>query len=642
MEKKKFNINNYFNVKLFFEAFKQTRIVALIFFVCMNVYAIFCPILLKSDVYVKGEDIPQETLLDVFSCMFPLLGLIFVAVPIMYLILFSFQTKRNASDFYHSLPVKRSCQFISYIAAIFSWVCFITITFTTITIISANITWSYFVIDYAVILSYAVNVLICTALMIGVFSLGTALTGTLTSNVISSYGLLIIPRIILVVFWELLVNKALTLTDNSGWLVFDYRCNIAFSQILDTFAYEGEISAFGLLGRYSLYTAILALIYIVIGLILFVTRPSETATKSFRTKKLFMFLKYGTGFIISLILVIDVYEDYKMIYEHTLEYILIIIGVGLSMFALEAAFSKSIKSGLKSILATPIILLLDVALIFGITAIANHYDNERINPDNVDYVYVEYDYYYYFSRISNMDIDYYGGFDYLSSSLCNTKITDQEIIDYLLDIYNSDRAKKADKFPYHDFRSIEVTFDSTVGEKTRCIYLTDVEFNTIGKMLLEDKNILKALGTFPEGDAIALSTYDLNAELTHTLYETLLEELEASKDQNLYMELLKVSSGYTNICVETYITLEFYEDGELWYYEIPVTILTPKTYALYMNSVNQVSSDDITNILAKADNVDENSNLYIWVDIYKMMPDGTMSDSHSYYGHEQINKYGND
>ena len=644
MENKKFNINNYFNTKLFFEAFKQTRIVSLIFFICLSVYAIFCPIILKSDVYIEElGDIPQETLLDIFTCMFPLLGLIFIAVPVMYIILFSFQTKRNASDFYHSLPVKRSCHFISYVAAIFSWACIITFTYTLITIISANITWSYFIIDYAVILSYAINVLICCALIIGVFSIGTALTGTLTSNVISSFGLLVIPRVIIFVFWELLISESLTLTDNSARFIFNNKCNILFAQLIDTFAYEGERSVFGILGGYSLYTAILALIYTGVGLILFVTRPSEIATKNFRNKKIFMFLKYGSGFIISLILVADVYENYKMLHEHTLEYLLIVIAVGLIMFALEASFSRSIKSGLKSILATPFILLLDVALIFGLTAITNHYDNERIDPNNVDYVYVEYDYYYYFSRVSNMDIDDFYGVDSLSSSLWETKITNPEILDYLLDIYNSDRAKRAEAMPYHGFIEIEVTFDSAIGEKTRCLHLTTVEFTTLGKMLLEDKNIQKTMGTYPEGDSIALNVYNsLDPEQTRRLYKTLLNELNEFNNESLYLELLKVSSGYSDVDVAAYVSAEYYKDGVLCYTEIPITPLTPKSYAMFINAANKAASDGINNVLNKTDNKDDKTNLYVCVNIYKISAEGTSYDHQTYYAEKMVNKFGDD
>ena len=65
MNKSKFNIRNYFNGKLFWEAFKQIRIVGLIFFVCLSVIAIFAPFLIYSDYFDREETNMMEILLDI-------------------------------------------------------------------------------------------------------------------------------------------------------------------------------------------------------------------------------------------------------------------------------------------------------------------------------------------------------------------------------------------------------------------------------------------------------------------------------------------------------------------------------------------------------------------------------------------------
>ena len=180
MNKNKFKISNIFNGKLFVEAFKQIRVVGLIFFVCLNALAIFAPILLKSDTVDMG--LTRQILFDIESSMFPLISLIYIVAPIMFIILFKFLIKRNGSDFHHSLPVKRSCLFITYISAILSWLLLLAISYTTILVISANLCTSLFVIDYSVIIAYLVNIIVSSFIIIGVFSIGTAISGTLTSN----------------------------------------------------------------------------------------------------------------------------------------------------------------------------------------------------------------------------------------------------------------------------------------------------------------------------------------------------------------------------------------------------------------------------------------------------------------------------
>ena len=643
MEKKKFNINNYFNAKLFLEALKQIRVVALIFFVCLSVEAIFVPIMIKSDYYNIYEITNAEILLNIKDCMYPLLSLVFIATPIMYIVLFSFQTKRSASDFHHSLPVKRNCQFLSYIAAIFAWVLTISITYIVILIISANMTSSYFIINYSIIFNQFINLLICNAVIIGVFSIGTSLTGTLTSNIISSFGILLVPRFIIMALVELVTDHSMTLTYDSECFIFNNTCNIVFAQLLDIISFENDGALINVISKYSLYSLVLAIVYIAIGLKLFTTRPSEIASKSFRNKKIFFALKCGAGFFISLILVYDIYDaainlDFSKIAEHSLQYTLVIIAIGLSMFALEAAFTKSIKSGLKTILITPFILILDVIIIFSASQLANHFDNERINPDNVDYVCVEYDYYYYFTHISETDVDYFTGYYSFETLLQNAKLTDQKIIDYLLSIYNSDRVQKAKDMPYHGYRELYVTFDSTLGEKTRCLYLTEAEYKSLATMLFDNKTIQKCMATYPENDQIALRCMNesLSVEQTHKLYDSLLKEVKVLSDNGKSYELFKTNSYSSEYDCISGFYVEFYNNGEFWEMEIPISTLTPESYALYMTYVNETCKNDVLDILNKIQSPDKEKHFYASGDVINLLPDGSYNEH--YYYHEDENQ----
>ena len=638
MNKSKFNIRNYFNGKLFWEAFKQIRIVGLIFLVCLSAIAMFYPAILYTEYRDFGETIVQEMLLNIGSCMTPLSLLCFVATPIMFLVLFGFQTKRSGSDFYHSLPLKRSCQFITYVAAIFSWVLLITTAYTIVLTIAANVTSRYFVIDYSVIFYYAVNYLISSAIILGVFAIGTSLTGTLTSNIIMSAGILLIPRIIIMVLFDMIVDNAITLTYDSGFFIFNENCNIVFAHIFESFLFEENSGVLGSLNIFSLYSIILALIYLVIGLKLFITRPSEIANKSFRNKKIFALLKYGTGFIVSLFLVSEVYvcvisNNYDAISDNIIPYIVLVVAIGLSMFALEAAFTKSIKSGLKTALATPLILLLDLAFIFGASALTNHYNNEKIDKASVDYVNVAFDFHSYMDDGSEEYFSYFYGYYELQDTLDNTKITDTKIIDFLLDIYNSDRVKKVEKSyygDYYNYRDIKVTFNTAFGEKSRYVYLTEMEFKNLGKMLCTDKNILSNFIDYPDSDSSAVICHQLSIEQSHSIYETYIKEISKLPEDKVITDLLGLYSGSSTIEVLDYLYVEFYRNGKACSYELPITLLTPETYLLYLNYTNEISKNDTLEILLKTEDANDSSEILVYADIYDVKL-GEEANQHSYY-----------
>ena len=114
MNKKKFNISNLFNEKLFFEAFKQIRVVGLTAFVILGALGVFMPLLHMIENNESLSHYQSAQLFDTDAFMWPLLALIFIVAPLMFIMLFNFLTKRSGSDFYHSLPVKRITLFTTF------------------------------------------------------------------------------------------------------------------------------------------------------------------------------------------------------------------------------------------------------------------------------------------------------------------------------------------------------------------------------------------------------------------------------------------------------------------------------------------------------------------------------------------------
>lgn len=117
---------SWFSFRLYQEGLRQLRLIGIMGMVILGLEAILIPVgrvvsLRQMEHYAEGGRVSKELLN--FPEMHPLLVLCFcVLAPLMVLYLFHFLNKRNASDFYHAIPETRLCLFISFFAAVVTWI----------------------------------------------------------------------------------------------------------------------------------------------------------------------------------------------------------------------------------------------------------------------------------------------------------------------------------------------------------------------------------------------------------------------------------------------------------------------------------------------------------------------------------------
>lgn len=636
MNKKKFNISNYFSGKLFFEAFKQLRVVGIAALICLNALAIFLPVIS----YLERKDdfhlYPGRILFNPDSIMMPLISLIYIVTPIMFLILFSFLTKRSGSDFYHSLPVKRSCMFVTFVAAIVSWLFILTSTYTLFSVISANISYEYFVIDYSTVINYSINIFVSCMLILGVFALGTAVTGSLTSNIFFSFGILLLPRIIIATLSNLFIGNNMVATADSGFAIFNSFINLPFALIASMFTYNpSPVNPLFQLGAPSLYTIILAIIYVFIGMKLFDSRPSEIATKSFRSNKIFAIFRIATGFSLSLIMVATIYpalgkEDvFKWISQSKISILCSILAIAMSMFALETANTKSIKKGLKTLLFTPVIILVDIAILFGMFSLDKHFNNETINKNNVEYVYVGDFYLTYMLNTDDYTCDYSM---YCGEYINQIKITDKEVINLLVDIYNSNAGKELSDF--RGFYETEITFDSNLGEKSRCLYMTEEQANKLANILSANEDLQKCFYNFPSLRDSAISCYDIPQEDCDKLYTSLVEELSELSYEKLCNDYCNNIDGGNYEFIDS-LYVETFVNGSLCSIDFPISSLTPKTYALALKCTNKANKKQFEDFVNHVENNTPSEDMFFNFSAYNILPNGISDKHYSFHSEEE-------
>ena len=125
----------------------------------------------------------------------------------------------------------------------------------------------------------------------------------------------------------------------------------------------------------TIYTLILAIIYIILGCIVFYKRPSEAAGKATFYPKLQFVLRMTIGYIISLFIV---------------------------MFIYELITSKSTKKALKSFITAPLIIIADIVTVIILCHIDNNINNYIPDADDISYVKFQFDYNSYDDALSSL------------------------------------------------------------------------------------------------------------------------------------------------------------------------------------------------------------------------------------------------
>lgn len=198
-----------------------------------------------------------------------LLWALIALAPIIMYTAFSFLTNRRDSDFYHSLPHKRITLYLSLFAAAMTWIWGILLATVAIcgalwlvagTSISFSLTWATV---GRTLLCFSVATL-CTSAFIPA---ALAATGT-TISAIALYGcVMLVPKLAIFVFSTCLTEFA----------PFIY----VSEQVQQYFAFGLFHTLAMLSGDYSplplIYTIVLALAHIALGLIIFCRRRSESA-----------------------------------------------------------------------------------------------------------------------------------------------------------------------------------------------------------------------------------------------------------------------------------------------------------------------------------------------------------------------------
>lgn len=286
-----------FSVALFWEGVRQTRLIGILFAVLLALQILLVTILPTISVVTDEHYSPDIHTVRVVSGLdvAPLMLCVFcIVAPVLTLYLFRFLSRREQSDFYHSLCVCRPCLFLSFFAAVAFWLLCYLLLAAALGLLCAALCSAYLSLLVSQYLLYLLALTVAALAVSAGICLAVSVTGTVFSNLVLSALVLFLPQFFLFLTARAVVS-CLPILSAEHYLLFSLSdlniiTRLTFCLPRDLLLGEGVAETVGFLTAPTLapilYTLGLCLCYLVLACLLFSRRKSEISTLSAPSRKL--------------------------------------------------------------------------------------------------------------------------------------------------------------------------------------------------------------------------------------------------------------------------------------------------------------------------------------------------------------------
>ena len=272
-------MKNIFSFKLYQQGLRKVRSVGIAMAIVIIALNALIPIVCMIDAAMWSEPFMAGHSVSLVKA--PVFAPFSVAVilfaPLLIYSMFSFLNDRRSSDFYHAIPHKRACVYLSFLAAAMTWIIGVLLASSLVN----SILWGISVWDdmnfAAFGLSFAAYAVIALV-MAGFMALAMMLTGTVISNCLVFLLVLLFVRAIGCFFLYCLSDIAPMFVVETSWLrIFDLRFFIPYEILLEGI-FEMDEAGFRQAGM-TVYWLIVGILLLVGAGVRYVRRRSESATK---------------------------------------------------------------------------------------------------------------------------------------------------------------------------------------------------------------------------------------------------------------------------------------------------------------------------------------------------------------------------
>lgn len=609
-----------FDKLVFWEMFNQLKITGII------ASAIYVVIGLITSMGLWVSTIGNNgTYVDYFPGEFYyiLLPLVYIFVPIMVKSVFTYQNRRNSSDFYHALPIKRETMYFSSLVAVVAWMIGI-ITISTILPTMTTIFLPQFKVDFQGTAEIIGKMIAIGILVMAGFSVGINLTGNNFTNVIVSLMILFIPRVISTAIFYMIKGFMPFIDMNSGNSLINNGYNLAFGWAWSLFSVgPGQLPYFAPV----IYTLVLAAIYLVLGALAHKFRRSEMAAQPSAYGAVQIVTRMIPAFLFALI-GIYCFLYLQLTPAADLEYVetITVYWAMFSMFVLsllsyviyELITTRKWRKVLHSFKQLPILAGIVVLCTTAIWVGTKATMNRDIDADKMKYIEVG-------------SIDAFGWYDFPSE----VRIEDEEVFEMLERTYDT-QMEKYEMGEYYGDDADELVIGVNQGGLTfyRIFHIKYDDMKLLELAYLEAAKTEKVKLDIPKYSKVDMNVYpfDFDSRTEEEIYNTLRAELQEIP----YVDIVDVEEED----ILTEISVWFYQNNRGYDVSIPISDKTPKTLNKIMKYVASSNYEDtyyIEDFLYKFNNrapqdygdlsihsviIQDGDKIYKYMDYYFSMDNG--------------------
>lgn len=585
--------NKFFDKNLFVEGLLQLKTIGVVTTILSVVIACITPLIYLSDDGVSSVSIYAVNPFIYFIS--------YLIAPIMAIMLFSFLFKRNKSDFYHSIPQKRTAIYFSFALSIAVWVIFELLISMTTALGGAFLVKQYYITSLADVLPLLLNLISTALLFISAVLLGASVTGRLFASLAVTGMILVYPRFCYTCYCAVMIGTVSKIDGTHFIPTYLSNYNSLFFNYTDIYSF--------------VYTLILSLIILIIGAVFFKKRKSQTAERSSSSPRAQTVIRVliSMCFCVPAVCLIFSkafgylnFNNYSESYTYTLIVILYIFAFIL-YFIYEILSTKSTKNILKAVKDIGYVITANVlafAVLTGSALVIGSYSPSAEKVDSIeilgiyDYEYDEYDIgtvLFGDSFYSYIDNNYIPAENILPN--LPIEITGSAGIKTVCDNYN----RKKDENNY----IVKCKFNQG-SSKYRDIVLTQEDISSFASSIKIDREKLnlkiKSVNNptkfeiYDEQsgiteDAFSDKTALQQQEILKSIFNTALEELSTMGDEDLAKIYLYMNydgsftRDYINDSSAVFI-IEFSDNGKK--YQLPIYPAMKKTVSAFVKSTDSL------------------------------------------------------
>jgi len=325
------------------------------------------------------------TAVDFETLLGPLMGLPVFVAPVMTLIVFSGFNKRKYSDFYHALPYTRLCIFLSFTAAILSWIFGILIVGGSVSLLMHMLLSQVYALSFVGWADVLLSLIVMIFMVVSGVLLGCSFTGTLLSNITATGLVLFMPRLVIYLITSTIANKLPFVVEDHFLTILSARFNVLVDYIGRTVLTVGYKSP-SLQDNVwcDLYSLLIALAMGVLAAIFFIRRKSEIASKSAPHRSIQAGIRIAVTLVFSSVATCLLLND-----GETSIAILLYILAALAFFIYELLTTLKWKNLIRIIPTLGIVVLLNLGLagmVNGITTAATSFRPDAQEITSVRFV----------------------------------------------------------------------------------------------------------------------------------------------------------------------------------------------------------------------------------------------------------------